>query len=354
MINFIEQLLPKNIANLTAYSSAKSEKITGSTWLNANESPFSQQISITIDNLNRYPEPQPEAVINAYAQYSNLNNNQVLMTRGADEGIELLIRTFCIPQQDSIALFLPTYGMYKVTAESHNVALNALTQAELQTGSIASLIKEIGTSKLVFICNPNNPTGAMVSVDRIREISVQVGSKTLIVVDEAYIEFCPEQSALSLLEQCNNIVILRTLSKAFGLAGLRTGFMLSRPEILAPVRKVIAPYPVSTVVARIAENALTPSSITTMQQQVTDLNQFKQQLIKECKQSSAIKSVLTGEGNFVTVELNSISVLDIAKEMGLIMRPFTLFGSDAWLRISIGNQQELKQVSIWLDAINQQ
>ena len=354
MNNMIEQLLPDNIANLKAYSSAKSEKIAGNTWLNANESPFSQTINLSLDTLNRYPEPQPEAVIQAYADYAQVSSDNVLMTRGADEGIELLIRTFCQPKQDSIAIFLPTYGMYKVTADSHDVKINALTQLELQTGSVAALVKEIGSSKLVFICNPNNPTGEMVSIERIKEISAQLGSKTLLVVDEAYIEFCPEQSAVSLINELSNVIVLRTLSKAFALAGLRCGFTLSRAEILAPIRKVIAPYPVSSVVATIAEQALRPQAIASMREQVSELNQLKQNLFTRCKQSSAIERVLSGEGNFVTVKLVKRSVLSIAQEMGLIMRPFTLFGQDDWLRISIGNQAELNQVTVWLDAINQQ
>ena len=159
---------------------------------------------------------------------------------------------------------------------------------------------------------------------------------------------------MNLINELSNVIVLRTLSKAFALAGLRCGFTLSRAEILAPIRKVIAPYPVSSVVATIAEQALRPQAIASMREQVSELNQLKQNLITRCKQSSAIERVLSGEGNFVTVKLVKRSVLSIAQEMGLIMRPFTLFGQDDWLRISIGNQAELNQVTVWLDAINQQ
>lgn len=345
-------LLPEYIAQLTAYSSAKSEKLTGSTWLNANENPYAKKITISADDLNRYPEPQPENVISRYANYAQVNTNQVLMTRGADEGIELLIRTFCEPGKDSIALFLPTYGMYKVSAQSHNISLNALSQLDLQSDSIAQLVEKIGDSKLVFICNPNNPTGALVDTKRIQSLSDALPSNTILVVDEAYIEFCSDYSSTKLINEITNIVVLRTLSKAFALAGLRCGFTLASTTILAAMKKVIAPYPVSTVVATIAKNALENDAITSMRRQVNILNKLKCELTDWLDTSPQVEQVLSGSGNFVTLKLTSAAYIQVASEMGLIMRPFNLFESDTWLRISIGSNSELAQVKIWLDTIN--
>jgi histidinol-phosphate aminotransferase len=340
--------LPENIASLSAYSSAKSEKLTGTTWLNANESPYSRRVDLNFDALNRYPDPQPDAVICAYANYSGLNPEQVLMTRGADEGIELLVRTFCEPGKDSIALFLPTYGMYKVTADTHNVGITALEQNLLQQGSATDIANAVGKAKLVFICNPNNPTGATVSTDKIAAIAATLKGKALVVVDEAYIEFCEQLTAASLLSDFDNLVVLRTLSKAFALAGLRTGFTLAAPDVLAPVRKVIAPYPVSTVVAQIAQEALTPDAITQMRRQVSILNKAKEKLIEVLGSSDKITKVMTGQGNFVTVQVRQVKDIKQAMQSGLIMRPFTLFNEDNWLRISIGSEQELEQVRLWL------
>lgn len=346
------KLLPDHIDNLTAYSSAKSEKLTGTTWLNANENPYAKNITISANDLNRYPEPQPEDVISRYAKYAQLESNQILMTRGADEGIELLIRTFCESGKDSIAIFLPTYGMYKVSAQSHNVGLNSLTQDDLQTSSINQLVEKIGNSKLVFICNPNNPTGALVDTKKIEALSDALPTNTILVVDEAYIEFCSEYSSTQLINKQRNIVVLRTLSKAFALAGLRCGFTLASPTILAAMKKVLAPYPVSTVVASIAKNALENDAITSMRRQVTILNKLKLELIDWLDTSPQVDKVLVGSGNFVTLKLNSAKYIQVASEMGLIMRPFNLFESDTWLRISIGSNTELAQVKIWLDTIN--
>ncbi|MCF6439697.1 histidinol-phosphate transaminase [Pseudoalteromonas luteoviolacea] len=342
-------LLPKNIESLKAYSSAKSEKITGNTWLNANESPFSKSIEVSIDDLNRYPEPQPESVINAYSEYAQLSANQVLMTRGADEGIELLMRTFCEPARDSIAIFTPTYGMYKVSADTQNIAINALSQDQLKEEQISELSALIGDAKLVFICNPNNPTGSLTPIDKIAALAKALENSALVVVDEAYIEFAPEQSAVSLLQDFNNVVVLRTLSKAFALAGLRTGFLLANDAVLNPIRKVIAPYPVSTAVAKIAEQALSVDAITQMRRQVNILNSNKAKLKIWLSNSPKVTQVLCGEGNFVTLQLSDKALIEQAMKAGTIMRPFTLFGEDNWLRISIGSEQELEQVKLWLE-----
>ncbi|WP_404343982.1 histidinol-phosphate transaminase [Pseudoalteromonas mariniglutinosa] len=344
-------LLPDNIAALTAYSSAKSEKLTGTTWLNANESPYSRETSISLAALNRYPDPQPASVINRYARYANLEPEQVLMTRGADEGIELLVRTYCEPAKDSIALFLPTYGMYKVTADTHNVAVNGLTQELLLEGTVDDIVDAVGNAKLVFICNPNNPTGSLTSVEKISAIAKRLTDKALVIVDEAYIEFCPSHSATRLINEFANLVVLRTLSKAFALAGLRTGFTLASAAVLAPIRKVIAPYPVSTVVASIASEALSGDAITSMRRQVTILNALKEKLTQWLNASTSVLKVINGEGNFVTLKLADKSAFNRALEQGLVMRAFTLYGENDWLRISIGNEQELEQVKIWLDSL---
>ena len=175
MSDVITTLLPKNLNELKAYSSAKSMKLTGSTWLNANESPYAKTFDVSLDNLNRYPDPQPQAVIDAYADYAGVSEENVLMTRGADEGIELLVRTFCEPGKDSISIFAPTYGMYKVTADTHNVALNVLSQEQLLNDDKTTISEACAQSKLVFICNPNNPTGPILPVEKIAEIDRQLG-----------------------------------------------------------------------------------------------------------------------------------------------------------------------------------
>lgn len=344
--------VPKHIEQLAAYSSAKSEKITGDTWLNANESPFSKTIDLVIDNLNRYPDPQPENVILQYANYVGLNPKQILMTRGADEGIELLVRTYCESNVDSIAIFAPTYGMYKVSAESHNVALNVLSQDDLNASNSEQLSEQLEDAKLVFICNPNNPTGSLVSKKRISEICSLCRNNALVVVDEAYIEFCPDQSVAQLVNQFDNLVVLRTLSKAFAVAGLRVGFLLTQESNIAMLGKVLAPYPVSSIVATLTEQVLSNDNIASVKRQVSILNELKVELVNTLSACSKVAQILPSFANFVTIKLVNESDIEDALKHGLVMRQFNLFDQTGWVRISIGSKQELQQVTDWLNRIS--
>jgi histidinol-phosphate aminotransferase len=345
-------LTPEHITSLKAYSSAKSEKLTGSTWLNANESPFIERFELTFESLNRYPDPQPESVISSYANYAGVTNDSLLMTRGADEGIELLVSTFCESGKDAIVQFLPTYGMYTVTAQSSNVALINLSQDDLINSPADNLVERANGAKLIFVCNPNNPTGNTVSVERVEEIVRAFKDKAIVVVDEAYIEFCEELSSVPLIAKYNNVVVLRTLSKAFALAGLRTGFVISNPELIKTMRKVLAPYPVSSVFAQIAEQALTPSNIKSMKRQVAIIKSNRVTLSEHLSNCNKVVQVLASNANFLTIQLTNKRFINNAMEQGLIMRPFTLFGEDNWLRISIGSEQELNTVFSWLAKIN--
>jgi histidinol-phosphate aminotransferase len=341
--------IPEHIHDLKAYQSAKSEKITGKTWLNANENPFSKHISLNIEHLNRYPDSQPEAVLQRYADYAHVDPKQLVMTRGADEGISLLIQTFCMARKDSIALFLPTYGMYHVSAQIHQIATNELSQDDLQSTSIDKLIQRIGDSQLIFICHPNNPTGSLISQKTIEALLQALPQNKLLIIDEAYIEFCSTQTCVHLIHRYNNIIILRTLSKAFALAGLRCGFLLGDPSLMAVIKKVLPPYPISTVVAEIAKNALSLEGIASMQRQVGLLNNLKKSLKILLKTSHAVEKQLPSHANFIMIKLKKTHFLKKALNMGLIMRPLFLYHSDQWLRISIGNRAELDHVASWLN-----
>lgn len=268
-----ERLARPELLTLEPYQSARRIGGEGQIWINANESPF---INSDLDSLNRYPECQPPELITRYAEYAGVSNQQVLTSRGADEAIELLIRTFCIPGRDSIACFGPTYGMYAISAKTFNVGVKALRlDDEYQLPQ--ELCSQVGDAKLVFICNPNNPTGTVIAPDAIEAV-IRSLPDTLVVVDEAYIEFCPDYSVASLLDKYDNLIVLRTLSKAFALAGARCGFMLATPEVIEMVMRVIAPYPVPLPVAKLAIDALSKDGIARMQTQVAQLKANGQRL----------------------------------------------------------------------------
>lgn len=261
MITWLKNITPKNIQRLIPYSSARREATEGEIWLNANENPFPRNTGDHPSNLNRYPEFQPKALVEAYARYSGVATNQLLITRGIDEGLDLLVRSFCRAGDDQIVYTPPTYGMYRITAETHGVQCvetPLLSDWRLDTPQV---IVEAGDSKLVFLCSPNNPTGNILSRSKVIDILESARNQTLIILDEAYIEFMSESSYVDLLEEYSNLVVLRTLSKAFGLAGLRCGFVLASPEVIGVLKKISAPYPIPVPVVDLAITALTDEGI---------------------------------------------------------------------------------------------
>ncbi|ABO24065.1 histidinol-phosphate transaminase [Shewanella loihica] len=316
-----ERLARPELLTLEPYQSARRIGGEGQIWINANESPF---INSDLDSLNRYPECQPPELITRYAEYAGVSNQQVLTSRGADEAIELLIRTFCIPGRDSIACFGPTYGMYAISAKTFNVGVKALRlDDEYQLPQ--ELCSQVGDAKLVFICNPNNPTGTVIAPDAIEAV-IRSLPDTLVVVDEAYIEFCPDYSVASLLDKYDNLIVLRTLSKAFALAGARCGFMLATPEVIEMVMRVIAPYPVPLPVAKLAIDALSKDGIARMQTQVAQLKANGQRLADALREAGA--RVLPAYGNFVLAyfdQANEIKVGEMQarlKQTGVVARAY--------------------------------
>lgn len=257
----MEKLARQQIQALTPYLSARRIGGSGDVWLNANESPFNNEYKTDFARLNRYSDCQPKAMIQAYANYAGVQPEQVLTSRGADEGIELLIRAFCEPNQDVILFCPPTYGMYAISAETFGVERKKVpltTDWQLDLPSIEANLDRV---KLVFVCSPNNPTGNLVKRADIIKLLEMTQDRAIVVMDEAYIDFCPEASTVDLLAQYPNLAILRTLSKAFALAGLRCGFTLANAELINVLLKVIAPYPVPVPVAEIAVQALSPAGL---------------------------------------------------------------------------------------------
>ncbi len=267
----MEKLARQQIQALTPYLSARRIGGSGDVWLNANESPFNNEYKTDFARLNRYSDCQPKAMIQAYANYAGVQPEQVLTSRGADEGIELLIRAFCEPNQDVILFCPPTYGMYAISAETFGVERKKVpltTDWQLDLPSIEANLDRV---KLVFVCSPNNPTGNLVKRADIIKLLEMTQDRAIVVMDEAYIDFCPEASTVDLLAQYPNLAILRTLSKAFALAGLRCGFTLANAELINVLLKVIAPYPVPVPVAEIAVQALSPAGLARAKYQVLDL-----------------------------------------------------------------------------------
>ncbi|GAM71883.1 histidinol-phosphate aminotransferase [Vibrio sp. JCM 19236] len=283
----MEKLARKQVQALTPYLSARRIGGSGDVWLNANESPFDNQYQIEASRLNRYSECQPKELIEAYAAYAGVAPSQVLTSRGADEGIELLIRAFCEPNQDAILYCPPTYGMYSISAETIGVERKLVPLTDDWQLDLEAIEKNLDDVKLVFVCSPNNPTGNLINREDIVALLEMTKDRAIVVMDEAYIDFCPEASTVELLAEYQNLAILRTMSKAFALAGLRCGFTLANEELINVLLKVIAPYPVPVPVADIAVQALSAQGLERVTQQVKTITENRAQLQSGCRNCRA-------------------------------------------------------------------
>lgn len=346
MNKLVDKLLAKNLQGLKPYESARRIFAGGDSdseiWLNANESPFANDFNIDTGHFNRYPDCQPKSVLLPYASYAGVETNELLVSRGADEGIELLIRTFCTPGQDSILICPPTYGMYAISAETCNVGIKKAPLKHDFSLDIPTIKAFKGSVNLVFICSPNNPTGTSVDNTQLQQVLDHYADSALVVVDEAYIEFDATNTWSKRLAEYPNLVILRTLSKAFALAGLRCGFTLANSDIIQSILKVIAPYPIPEPVAQIAAQALNEKGVAQMNSQVDYLQQQKHWVKQQLAQLPDVQLVGDDKANFILFRhpqkqalmdflvANSVLIRDQSKQVNL----------DNCLRITLGTEQQ--------------
>ncbi|WP_086984531.1 histidinol-phosphate transaminase [Vibrio aphrogenes] len=336
----MEKLARKQVQALTPYLSARRIGGSGDVWLNANESPYDNEYKTSYTRLNRYSECQPKALIESYAAYAGLKPEQVLTSRGADEGIELLIRAFCEPNQDAILYCPPTYGMYAISAETIGVERKVVPLTSDWQLDLPTIEASLANVKLVFVCSPNNPTGNLVNRDDIVSLLEMTKDRAIVVMDEAYIDFCPEASTVDLLAQYPNLAILRTMSKAFALAGLRCGFTLANEALINVLLKVIAPYPVPIPVADIAVQALSEAGLARMKYQVLDISANRSYLQAGLGMLEGV-TVYDGWGNYLLVKFaDGDAVFKAAWDNGIILRNSPI--KDC-VRISIGNRDECEK-----------
>ena len=344
-MNWLTKLTASHIRQLTPYQSARrlfSSDNKKQIWLNANESPFTYEYSIDASAFNRYPDCQPSHLLKAYADYADLAPNQIMVTRGADEGIELLIRAFCESRKDNILICPPTYGMYAISAQTHDVGVVSAPLLPSFALDVAQIIAKLDSVNIVFICSPNNPTGTRVNRKDIELILAQCDQSKLVVIDEAYIEFDSHATVTELLAKHSNLVILRTLSKAFGLAGLRTGFVLAHSDIIQVLLKVIAPYPIAAPVAQIAGSALSQESIARIEGVVSSLQAEIQRISKELAKLDEIQVMGDQCANFVlfrTAEKDALLAYLIANGVTIRAQSKQLMLENC-LRVTVGSKQQ--------------
>lgn len=350
------KLAREELVNMVPYQSARrlhssNGDMQSKTWLNANEASGSGTYQVNSNNINRYPDFQPENLINAYRDYcgvstDNIRAENILATRGADEGIELLIRTFCRAYQDKVLICPPTYGMYAISAENHGVDTIKVPLTDKLSLDLAGLKQQVDQAKVVFLCSPGNPTGNLLSQQDIQATLELFADSAMVVVDEAYIEFSPEQSVASWLKDYPHLVVLRTLSKAFALAGLRCGFTLANEDVITMLSKVIAPYPISAPVAEIASEALAQNGLRKMNNRVQETGTLRDQLTHWLAQQKWCEQVFASDANFVLFRCESEAtksfIFNTLAQQGILIRDQSKQLSLAnCLRISIGSANEL-------------
>ena len=341
----IQNLVRKTILNMKSYSSARDEFKefeTNMVFLDANENPFS-------NGYNRYPDPQQKLLKTLLAKQKKVTLNQILLGNGSDEVIDLLLRVFCEPNQDNIITLPPTYGMYGVLAD-----LNAIENREiLLTKDFEPNVDEIlnavsENTKIIFLCSPNNPTGNSFSDESILYLLRNFNG--LVVLDEAYIDFSAKESWLSELNDFPNLVIIQTLSKAYGLAGLRVGIAYASDEIISILNKIKPPYNLNTSSQEIALKKLTQNTLTA---QVKKIVSERENIIDAFKSITFIERIFPSEANFILIKVDDATLrYNQLIQNGIVVRnrnnqPLC----DNCLRITIGTKEENNQLITTLKSL---
>jgi histidinol-phosphate aminotransferase len=331
------------IRAMQPYSSARMEASGGKVFLNANESPWTPQG----DELgcNRYPDPQPAALVDALASLYGVQREQLLVGRGSDEAIDLLVRAFCRAGEDAILIQPPTFGMYAVCARIQNAAVIEVALAADFTLDVEAVLAAVTPAvKLVFVCSPNNPTGQVVPRAAVSRLAQALAGRAVLVVDEAYVEFAEAGSVADLIGQYDNLAILRTLSKAWALAGARVGSLLAHADVIALLRRIMPPYPlplpcVAAALAALSAPAVAAGHIATIGEQRSVMRAALARI-------AGVREVLPSQANFLAVRFDDAgAVYQRLLAAGIVVRDVRRYPNlaDA-LRITIGTPAENARV----------
>lgn len=320
----IVSLVRPEIQALHAYNAA--EQMDDTLRLNANESPLINTFGNFRRPLNRYPELRPQRLQAALAEHFACANDQILVARGSSEAIDLIIRTFCRAGQDHILTTAPTFTMYR-----HYANLQGAGVLEIQTDADRDFAIDVNTilaacnefTKVIFICSPNNPTGTPLPRADLLRLLNQRGAQSAIVVDEAYIEFGDERSAIELLDNYPNLLVLRTLSKALGMAGARCGVVASGREIIALLSAIQAPYAFATPVVECVEDALHNGQRKLAASVIKQTIAERSRLMLAFAEHDFVSKVWPSEANFILIRVDdAVALMDYFKAHKVLLRHF--------------------------------
>jgi histidinol-phosphate aminotransferase len=313
--------------------------------MHANEMPWRADGDPSGAGMNRYPEPQPVELVEHLASLYGVPPANVLVGRGSDEGIDLLVRSFCRAGQDSVLICPPTFGMYKVSARIQGAGLVEVPLVKehgfaLDRAAVLAAWRD--GVKLVFLCTPNNPTGNLLDRRDIESVCRELHDKAVVVVDEAYIEFARTESLAGSLDRFPNLVILRTLSKAYALAGARCGTVIAQADIIELLTRVITPYALPTHTIESALKFTDTAHRAESQARITTILSERQRLGDALARQALVRKVWASDSNFLLVDcVDADRVLRAAMSVGLIVRdPRTQPALSTCLRISVGTPEQ--------------
>ena len=335
----IENLIRENIKSLKPYSSAREEfknSASNLVYLDANENPFDT-------GLNRYPDPQQNLVKAALAKIKNVSREQLLLGNGSDEVLDLIFRVFCEPKVDTVIALPPTYGMYEVLANTNDVKILNISLLDNYQPNVDEILKaQNSQTKLLFLSSPNNPTANSFNADKIETLIKKFTG--IVVIDEAYIDFSSQESWIGRLNEFPNLIVIQTLSKAYGLAGIRLGACYSSTKIISVLNKIKPPYNVNQLTQQTALKALQNSIKTN--NEIAIIISERNQLIIDLEEISFIVKIYPSDANFLLVKVdNAIVRYDQLVEHKIIVRNRTnLPLCENCLRFTVGTKEENKKL----------
>ena len=339
MTTFPENIARKAIAQFTAYSARGGA--TGALHLDANEAPYAPPPVRGAEGYNRYPAQQPKALLQRLADLYGITPERLMVGRGADEAIEVLLRTFCEDGTDDILICSPTFGYYKTCAQIQGAGIIdvPLTQNyDWDRSAIIDAAKSAKNLKIIFLCTPNNPTGTIIKDELVEQLCEQFPN-ILIAVDEAYGEFSSAPSYIAKTADHPNLVILRTLSKAYALAGVRGGAAIADPRVIDLMLKVLPPYPIARPVEDAILNALSPAAMSTHAARLEEWLEQRDRMFTALQTSPFIEKVWPSEANFLLIDVQDDDALmrELSRRQVKIRDYRDTTGH---MRISIGSPEE--------------
>ena len=329
----IDALIRPNIVALKPYSSARHEFTGhGEIFLDANENPYDTDV-------NRYPDPLQQELKQVISELKNIPVDQIFLGNGSDEAIDLILRIFCNPGQDEIMVLPPTYGMYQVSADIADVKVKKVRLTEDFQPDLESIRQSMGeNTKVLFLCSPNNPSGNLIGIEKVKQI---LGFfKGIVVIDEAYIDFCPESTTMPMIGLYDRLIVLQTLSKAWGMAAIRLGMAFSSADIISYFNKVKAPYNINILTQRFALDRLNKRQA--MREQTSEILNEKHKLLTLLPSIPCVQKVYPSDANFLLIKVTQADrIYEALVVEGIVVRNRSKEpGCENALRITIGKPKE--------------